>query len=372
MRQYRIRVGLDVDDTLYNCNMYALSIINARHPDEEPVSINEITSWGCSGRHADERIALYSEPDFVRTQPIIPGAVEFVKKLCEIADVFFITAVPAQCMSARAERLIKDFPEVPPENIIIGTRKDVISLDILLDDGAHNISSSRAVYPVLFRKGWNTHLSGLLSVNSYDDFLHFCEMVCSSFMEKSIDLSSGGVVCLVGPSGSLKTEIASKLTSRSDYEKPLTTTTRPRRAGEGGDAYRFISEDEFLRERDSGRFIETTVYSKYYFGTSLSEIMPIIDRGHLAVIPIDICGALTIKNLFKSRAMLVFTNRARESVLLDIVKRDLPNEDKVRRILSLDFEYRNTQMCDAELDVGNDASLAADELDRMIKKTANR
>ena len=44
MKKYRLRVGLDVDDTLYECNSYALSIINARYPDEEPISINEIYS----------------------------------------------------------------------------------------------------------------------------------------------------------------------------------------------------------------------------------------------------------------------------------------------------------------------------------------
>ena len=120
----------------------------------------------------------------MKNQPIIPGAQSFVRELSKLADVFFITAVPAACMSARAERLIRDFPEIPPENIIIGTRKDVMALDILLDDGAHNISSSRAAYPVLFRKPWNTHLSGLLSVNCYDDFLHLCSMVISSFTSK--------------------------------------------------------------------------------------------------------------------------------------------------------------------------------------------
>lgn len=177
MRKYRLRVGLDVDDTIYECNSYALSIINSRHPDEEPVSINEITGWGHYGRHSDERMALYGEPEFVRTQPIIPGAQKFVHELSRLADVFFITAVPPACMTARAERLRGDFPEIPPENIIIGTRKDVMAVDILLDDAAHNISSSRAAYPVLFRKPWNTDMSGLLAVNSYDDFLHLCKMV---------------------------------------------------------------------------------------------------------------------------------------------------------------------------------------------------
>lgn len=89
MRKYRLRVGLDVDDTIYECNSYALSIINSRHHDEEPVSINEITGWGHYGRHSDERMALYGEPEFVRTQPIIPGAQKFVHELSRLADVFF-------------------------------------------------------------------------------------------------------------------------------------------------------------------------------------------------------------------------------------------------------------------------------------------
>ncbi len=353
MKKYRIRVGLDVDDTLYECNSYAVSIINSRHPDEEPMKIEEITYWGGAGRHADERIALYSDPEFVRTQPITPGAQEFVKKLSEIADVFFVTAVPACCMSARAERLVKDFPEIPQQNIMIGTRKDVISLDIMLDDGAHNISSSRAAYPVLFRKPWNTGLSGLLSVNSYDDFLHFCEMVRNSFSETFPNLGEGGVLCLVGPSGSSKTEIASGLTALEGFEKPLTSTTRPRRKTEDESAYRFIGEKQFLAEMKAGNYIETTVYSGYHFGTSEKDIDPIVARGHVAVIPIDICGAITIKNLYRSKAMLVFTRRDKADAIKSIIMRDIDIDDKTRRIMSLDFEYRNSEVCDVELDTGD-------------------
>ncbi len=366
MRKYRLRVGLDVDDTLYDCNAYALSIINAKHSDEEPIRIHEIKGWGHYGRHSDLRMALYRDPEFVRTQPILPGAKKFVRELSKLADVFFITAVPAECMTVRAKRLIEDFPEIPSENIIIGTRKDVMTLDILLDDGAHNISSSKAAYPVLLRRPWNVDMSGLLSVNSYDDFLHLCKMVRSSFTEKAPDLSSGGVICLVGPSGSMKNEIARILTKHEKFEKPLTSTTRPMRDGESADAYKFITEDAFLSARDKGQFIETTVYSKYYFGTSSEEINPIVERGHCAVIPIDICGALTIKNIYKSRAMLVFVNRSRSDVLLDIIGRKISDEDKMRRILSLDFEYRNEEICDVKLNVENDPAEAANALIGMI------
>ncbi|MDD3831416.1 MAG: hypothetical protein PHW00_02025 [Clostridia bacterium] len=366
MRKYRLRVGLDVDDTLYECNAYALSIINARYPDEEPTHINDITEWGNCGKHYDERVALYSDPQFVSNQPILPGAQKFVHELSKIADVFFTTAVPACCMTARAERLMKDFPEIPPENIILGTRKDIIALDIFLDDGAHNIAKSRAAYPVLFRKPWNAQLSGLLSVNTYDDFLHLCNMVRNSFIEKSPDISHGGVICLVGPTGSLKNEIAQNLTKLPRYQKPLTTTTRPRRPSESDNAYRFISEEQFLSEREAGHFIETTVYSKCFFGMSSEDISSIMDKGLCAVIPIDICGAVSIKNMFRAKAMLVFTNRDRSAVVLDIINRDISSEDKMRRIMSLDFEYRNVEICDIELKVGDDAESAAEQLAKMI------
>lgn len=368
MKKYRIRVGLDVDDTLYECNSYAVSIINNRYPDEEPVKVEDIKCWGDSGRHSEERIKLYSDPDFVRTQPITEGAQEFVKKLSEIADVFFVTAVPACCMSARAERLIADFPEIPANNIIMGTRKDIISLDIMLDDGAHNISSSRAAYPVLFRKPWNTGLSGLLSVNSYDDFLHFCEMVRSSFSENFPVLKNGGVLCLVGPSGSSKNEIATELTKRKGFKKPLTSTTRPRRKNETGDAYRFISEEKFLREMKAGDYIETTVYSGYHFGTSEKDIAPIVESGGVAVIPIDICGAITLKNLYRQRAMLVFTNREREDAIKSIIDRDIDIDDKTRRIMSLDFEYRNSEVCDVAVTVGDDVTEAVQKIVSLVEQ----
>ena len=368
MRKYRIRVGLDVDDTLYECNSYAVSIINKRYPDEEPLKIEDIKYWGDSGRHSAERIQLYSDPEFVRNQPVTEGAREFVQKLSEIADVFFVTAVPACCMSARAERLIKDFPEIPSKNIILGTRKHIISLDIMLDDGAHNISSSRAAYPVLFRKPWNTGLSGLLSVNSYDDFLHFCEMVRNSFTEKFPVIKNGGVLCLVGPSGSSKTEIANELTRRKGFEKPLTSTTRPRRKSEGDDAYRFISEEQFLNEMKAGNYIETTVYSGYHFGTSEKNISPIIEKGGIAVIPIDICGAITLKNLYRERAMLVFTHRERADAIKSIIERNIDIDDKTRRIMSLDFEYRNSEVCDAAITVGDDVNEAVEKIISLVEQ----
>jgi len=366
MKKHRLKIGLDVDDTLYECNAYALKIINEKYPDEEPVTIHDIKGWGMFGRHAEERIALYSDPHFVETQPVCQGAQKLVRELSRFADIFLVTAVPAKVMTARAERLLKDFPEVPPQNIIIGTRKDVVALDILLDDGPHNIQNSKADYPVLFRKPWNASMTGMLAVNNYNDFLQLCKMVRDSFNEKEPDLTDGGVICLVGPTGSMKNEIAKLLTEDERFEKPVTTTTRPRREGEEEGNYRFVTEEEFVAEKDNDEYIETTVYSGYHFGTKINDIAPIIRNGHYAVIPIDICGALSIKNEYRRRALLVFVNRMKADVIRDIIERKTDEEDKVRRIMSLDFEYRNLEICDLEVKVLNDGKVAADTIRKRI------
>lgn len=356
MQKYRLRVGLDVDDILYDCNAYALRCLCEEDGIVPPLTIYDIDGWGETGGPADARLRYFGDPGFVSAQPVLPGAVEFVRELSRRADVFFVSAVPPACMSARAMRLCRDFPWVPEGNILLGTRKDLVQLDILLDDGAHNITHSPATYPVLFRKPWNTHLSGLLSVNTYDDFLHLTGMICRAFSEVTPDVSRGGVLCLVGPTGSGKNALARELTHHEKIEKPITATTRPRREGEDRGEYRFLTREEFLREAGEGRYLETTVYSGHYFGTGAEEIDGIVSRGHVAVIPIDICGALTLKNRYREKALLLFLDRSRTAVIREIVTRGLDTKDKTCRILSLDDEYRNEQLCD--LTVKADAAIA--------------
>lgn len=368
MRRYRLRVGLDVDDTLYVCNEFALSILRGKYGDDPALSIHNIKTWGYQGDISDERIPFFSDPEFVKKQPMYPGAQKLVHDLSKIADVFFVTAVPPACMSARAARLAEDFPEVPPSNLVFGSRKDIMRLDVLLDDAAHNISTSQASYPVLMRRPWNKHLSGLLSVNSFSDFLHLVRMIRNSFVEKMPDLSRGGVICLIGPSGTGKTELASELCKLQGFKKPQTTTTRSRNDGEDTQSYRFVTEKEFLREQDSNQFLETTVYSNQFYGTSASQIDPIVQAGEIAVIPIDICGAVTIKNYYKSKVLLVFMERDKEAILRNILSRNVPVEDKIRRIMSIEFENRNVELCDLAVRTDNGVEAGVEAICRYLNR----
>lgn len=370
MKKYRLRIGLDVDDTLYECNEYALRLLRRRYGERPELDINTIRGWGKLNSPADERLRYFGDPDFVRNQPIYPDAQDFVRALAEIADVFFVTAVPPDCMSARAERLRADFPEVPANNIIIGTRKDVIHLDILLDDAAHNIFTTPATYPVLMRRPWNNDLSGLLSVNAYADFLQLVHIIGNSFAEKAPNLRTGGVLCLVGPTGTGKTDIAQKLVADERFFKPVTTTTRPRQPYEPHSAYRFVTAAQFLHERNDGKYVETTVYGSHYFGTTMDEFEPRISTGKIAVTPIDICGALTLKNIYGSRAILVFTSADKQTIYRNILARATTDDDKVHRLMAVDYEMRNEELCDLtlRLEDGLDACVDAIYAALRLKK----
>ena len=47
---------------------------------------------------------------------------------------------------------------------------------------------------------------------------------------------------------------------------------------------------------------------------------------------------------------------------MDIIGRDISNEDNMRRILALEFEYRNAEVCDMVLNVDDGPAHAAEQL----------
>jgi hypothetical protein len=46
MKKTRLQIGLDVDDILYDCNAYALELLNKKMGYEPPLTIYDIHSWG--------------------------------------------------------------------------------------------------------------------------------------------------------------------------------------------------------------------------------------------------------------------------------------------------------------------------------------
>ena len=118
------------------------------------------------------------------------------------------------------------------------------------------------------------------------------------------------VVIISGPSGVGKDTIIEALRAhhdRPDYEFIVTCTTRAPRAGEvDGVHYHFLPEAEFLALRDAGELLEANqVHGAHWYGTPREAVCRALERGHHAILKIDVKGAQVIKQRVPD-ALLIF------------------------------------------------------------------
>lgn len=352
-RRFRMTTALDVDDVLLECIPYAIKLANEKYNFDPPLTIHEIDRWGKLGTRADVIFEFFTE-EFFRTQPVIEGAKEFVRKLSQMTEVFVCTSVYPQFMSIRAEVIMREFPEIPPENIYMGTRKEKLNVDILFDDGMHNVIKSNAAYPILMRRPWNQSATGMLAVNNYDEFLKLVEVITTSYSTVKDDLKNPSIVALVGPSGSGKSDIAKKLLEKeSRFEKLLSYTTIDPTSKTENDWYNYVDKNEFFKMVDNNELFQSTMYAGHGFGSKKSDVDALIGEGKTVLTIMDICGAMSLKTLYKD-VVTVYVKRDKRELLKSILEKNSTNEDKVNRIISIDDERRNEEICDYVIENNGD------------------
>ena len=347
-RKFRLSTALDVDDLLMECVPYAIKLANEKYKFDPPLSIYEVDRWGKLGTRADVIFEFFSDPEFFRTQPVIEGAKEFVRKLSQMTEVFISTSVYPQFMSIRAQRIMEEFPEIPEDHIYMGARKDKIDVDILFDDGAHNVFASTAAYPILMRRPWNREATGMLAVNTYDEFLKLVEVIADGYSVKPdrFSLDQPSVIVLVGPSGSGKNDIVRGLEEASDrVEKLVSYTTMEQVDIFSMDRYNYISEQEFLEMRQRGEMFESTNYANHYYGSRKADVEEILARGRHVLTVMDICGAMSLKTHFP-HVLTVYIKRDKRDLLTSILEKEIPTKEKVNRLLALETERQNAEVCD--------------------------
>ena len=360
-KRFRMSTALDVDDLLMECVPYAIRLANEKYKFDPPLTIYEVDRWGKLGTRADVIFEFFDDPEFFKNQPVIEGARDFVRRLCRMTEVFICTSTAPKFMSIRAQRLLEEFPEIPPEHIYMGTRKDKLNVDILFDDGMHNVFASNAAYPILMRRPWNQSATGMLAVNNYDEFLKLVEVITTSYSRIENTGVAPDVVVLVGPSGSEKTEIAEHLCGMCpDLERLVSYTTKPTKSPR----YHAISKDDFYRMLDRGDFFESTMYAGFGFGSRREDVGAILGRAHRVLAVMDICGAMSLKTNFKN-VTTVYIKKDKRDLLRTILTEEGTVEDKANRIISIDDEKQNEQICDLTVD-NHGARECAEEICRLL------
>jgi guanylate kinase len=329
----RPKIGLDWDDVTAPFNSLAIQMANEKYSFDPPLTLEDIDSWENKGRAGVIKEFYRSEELYLR-QSVPERTKKAVRKLMDIADVYFITAVYPEYMGIRAKQIMEEFPELPPENIILGSAKNLVHFDIILDDAVHNVLETPALYPVMMRKPWNWKMTGLLSVNNMTEFVSLVRQIIRSSHSKPTQIEVPSVLALVGPSGAGKSDIAKQLCKDPRFTSPMTYCTKK------SSKHIYLTEEEFEKEN----FFEKTQYAGVKYGNKKEEIQSVLDEWRCAVMALDMCGAVAMKRHFPTA--IIFIDKDKEELIQNIVEDEFSSEEKTLRILSIDAEKRNRPICD--------------------------
>ena len=115
------------------------------------------------------------------------------------------------------------------------------------------------------------------------------------------------LIILSGPSGVGKDTVIDAWRARDPrVERVVAYTTRAPRAGEvDGVDYHFVTVDEFLECAEGGEFLEAKEVHGHHYATPLKDLEAMLSQSKVAVLKIDVQGALTVMAL-RPEAVSVF------------------------------------------------------------------
>ncbi|HHE46042.1 MAG TPA: hypothetical protein ENL05_01715 [Candidatus Moranbacteria bacterium] len=177
------------------------------------------------------------------------------------------------------------------------------------------------------------------------------------------------IFIISGPSGVGEDSVISGLKKYFDMERIITTTTRPKRAGETqGNPYYFISQKEFKKKIENGLMAEyAQEYNHNFYGVTKEELERVDKSQKLGIWKIEYTGVMTAKKKFPGIKSIYLTVSSPEILRKRILKRD-PFESEV--YLRERMEYTREWMKHENI---YDYKVVNEEgkLDKTIKKIAD-
>jgi guanylate kinase len=105
---------------------------------------------------------------------------------------------------------------------------------------------------------------------------------------------------------------------------------------------------------------ESTMYAGHHYGSCKQDVERILEKGKHVLTVMDICGAMSLKTHFPN-VTTVYIQRNKRDLLENLLSKSLSMDEKVRRILALEAEEKNAEICDFTVPM-LDSTAAAKEI----------
>jgi len=179
------------------------------------------------------------------------------------------------------------------------------------------------------------------------------------------------VVVLAAPSGGGKTTITREIRARQPtlFGYSVSATTRKARPGErDGEAYHFLTRDEFLRRQRAGEFLEWAEYAGELYGTLRHEVDRVLKSGKHVLLDVEVQGARQVRQAYPSPASLVvFVIPPSPRVLIERL-RQRRTESEAQLKKRIEIATREVETARQELATVYDRVLVNDDLDTAVNE----
>ena len=165
---------IDMDDTIEGLLKAWVNRVNTKYG--RSVSYEDITSWDVSaafpGLTREQVYAVLLEKGFWKAVEPIPGAAEVIQHFMDAGHkVFIVTATPYESVTEKmTEVLVRYFPFLSWNQVIIASRKQLIRGDVLIDDGVHNLEGGDYIKILMtapHNRNYDAEANGMIRVHHW-------------------------------------------------------------------------------------------------------------------------------------------------------------------------------------------------------------
>lgn len=178
----------------------------------------------------------------------------------------------------------------------------------------------------------------------------------------------GLILILSAPSGAGKTSLCRELFKTfPDIRESISYTTRKPRPGEvDGEAYHFVSQEEFERMVDEDAFAEWALVHGNMYGTALKTLEEARKNGVNLVLDIDCQGALKLKEQFDGGIYVFILPPSMEELRRRLESRSSDAQDVIeRRIIRAAEEIKESRWYDYII-INDNFEVACSELSAIV------
>ncbi len=178
----------------------------------------------------------------------------------------------------------------------------------------------------------------------------------------------GLILILSAPSGAGKTSLCRELFKTfPDIKESVSYTTRKPRTGEvDGEAYHFVSQEEFERMVAEDAFAEWAVVHGNMYGTALKTLEEARKNGVNLVLDIDCQGALKLKEQFEGGVYVFILPPSMDELRRRLESRSSDSQDVIdRRIARAADEIKESRWYDYII-INDNFEVAISELSAIV------